>query len=58
MTATVGRPLGWVGRIGLLIGLIVGTFLALVDPFTLLFFLSYSAVGGVLAVRRPSNPVS
>jgi hypothetical protein len=51
-------PLGMPGRIGLAVFLAVGGYLATADPFTFAFFLSYGAVGALLAVRRPTNAVS
>jgi hypothetical protein len=37
--------------------LVLGLGLAWYDPFTLLFYASYAAVGGILALRRPRNPI-
>ena len=51
-------PLGLAGRGALVLFAIVSTILASADPFTLVFFLSYAAVGVVLAIRRPRNRVS
>ncbi len=35
--------------------LVVGTFLATADPFTLVFYLSYALVGAYLIIKRPRN---
>ena len=51
------RPLGRVGRLVLALGLVLCTAFASVDPLTLLFFLSYAAVGVVLVIRRPRNSI-
>src|SRR5215218_4485927 len=37
--------------------LVLGGLLLISDPFTLVFFLSYAAVGALLVVRRPTNVV-
>jgi hypothetical protein len=37
--------------------LVVGTFVATADPFTLVFYLSYAAVGAYLLLRRPRNVI-
>jgi MFS family permease len=53
----VGRPLGRFGRLALGALLVLGTALALAGPMTLLYFLSYGAVGALLVLRRPGNVV-
>jgi hypothetical protein len=50
--------LSYPGRIGLIALAAVGLVLAVVDPFTLLSFLSYLAIGILLAIRRPNTVVS
>ncbi len=54
---TERRRLGIIPTLGLVALLVVGVALALVDPFTLLFYLSYASIGAVLAIRRPQNPI-
>ena len=49
------RSLGWPGRVVLGILFLAGLWLVRVDPFTVLFFVSYASVGTWLAVRRPRN---
>ena len=49
------RALGWPGRLALGALLMVGLWLSLADVFTMLFFVSYAAVGAWLAVQRPRN---
>ena len=56
-TSNVEKPLGIVGRILLLLVLVVGIGLARYDPLTLFFYLSYAAVGALLAFRRPRNAI-
>jgi hypothetical protein len=51
---TLGVP----ARIGVVALVALGGGLALVDPFTLVFFLSYALVGVLLVFRRPANVVS
>ena len=53
-----GRPIRWLGRGLLALGLILCAFVASADIVTLGFFVSYAAVGAVLVVRRPRNRVS
>ena len=59
MTApsNVERPLGLVGRFFLGALIVMGLALAWYDPITLLFYASYAVVGGILALRRPRNPI-
>jgi hypothetical protein len=45
-------------RIALILLSAVGLVLAVADPITLLFFLSYLAIGVLLAIRRPNTIVS
>ena len=52
-----GRTLGRFGRLALGALLVLGTALALAGPMTLLYFLSYGAVGALLVLRRPGNVV-
>ncbi len=53
-----GPPsLGLAGRLVLLATLVVGVLLSLGDPFTLLFYGSYAAMGALLLVRRPGNAI-
>ena len=57
VSASAERRLGLLGRVGL-VGLVAaGTVLATAVPFTLLFFVSYCAVGALLAIRRPANAI-
>jgi hypothetical protein len=49
--------LGTVPTLGLVALLAVGLGLALVDPFTLLSYVSYGSIGALLAIRRPRNPI-
>ncbi len=51
------RSLGVPARIALATVLLGGVALASIDPFTVLFFVSYGAVGALLAVRRPRNAI-
>jgi hypothetical protein len=51
------RRLGIVPTLGLVALLAVGLGLALVDPFTLLAYVSYGSIGALLAIRRPRNPI-
>jgi hypothetical protein len=44
-----------IGRIAVIFLALAGAVLAAVDPFTMLFFASYVAVGAFLAIRRPEN---
>jgi two-component system NarL family sensor kinase len=50
--------LGFGPRLGVIALVGLGAVLALVDPFTLIFFLSYALVGMLLVFRRPRNIVS
>ena len=50
----VSRAVGLVLLVALLV---VGTLAAATDPFTLLFFASYAAVGAFLVHRRPRNTI-
>lgn len=54
---TEHRRLGIVPTLGLVVLLIVGLALAVVDPFTLLFYLSYASIGAIVAIRRPRNSI-
>jgi hypothetical protein len=51
------RSLGLVSRFALAGLVVAGTVLATIDPFTLLFFVSYAAVGALLVARRPANSI-
>jgi hypothetical protein len=57
MAAVTERPLGRGGRVALAGLLVAGSVLALADVLTLLFFVSYAAVGALLVVRRPTNAI-
>ena len=58
MVVTVETPLGRVARAGFVLALVItGSILAFSDPFTLLFFETYAAVGAFLALRRPRNAI-
>lgn len=54
---TEQRRLGIVATLGLAVVLLVGLVVSVSDGFTALYFLAYSCVGAVLAVRRPRNPI-
>ena len=54
---TAGRWQGRIRALVLVVVLAVGAALASLDPFTLLFYLSYALVGAYVAARRPRNPV-
>lgn len=56
-SSTRPRSVGVVGRIGLLALLATGLYLSEGEPFTVLFYVGYAAVGGLLAWRRPRNVV-
>jgi hypothetical protein len=58
MMVTVEAPLRGVARAGFVLALVIaGSILAFSDPFTLLFFETYAAVGAFLALRRPRNAI-
>jgi hypothetical protein len=41
----------------IVVTLLIGTLAARFDPNTLIFYVSYAAVGAFLAIRRPENPI-
>ena len=57
MTGMRERALGWSRRVALVALIIAGSILASSDPFTLLLFEAYAAVGAFLAMRRPRNAI-
>lgn len=57
MTSSRELSLVPVGRVALAGIVVAGVILASGDPFTLLFFGTYAAVGAFLALRRPRNTI-
>lgn len=58
MMVTVEAPLRRVARAGLVLALVIaGSITASSDPFNLLFFGTYAAIGAFLALRRPGNAI-
>jgi hypothetical protein len=47
--------LRWPGRVALVALLVLGVVVAIPDPFAIIFFAGYAAVGALLVVRRPRN---
>ncbi len=51
------RGLAPAGRLLVIVALAAGIALTLPDPFAVLFFGSNAAIGALLAIRRPRNPI-